>query len=187
MVNKENSYRQSLVRKISDEDNDPGGAGRRRLDAMIESMVAAVRDKCEPCVHAIAAEQRTINMHAEIANWEEEKQRIANNYCFEPKIKLDVGGHTFSTTQTTLTRFPNSMLGAMFSGRHALLKDQDGAYFIDRDGRYFHEILNFLRGATTSTQKSMEHRLSPAELEELKIEADFYGLDDVMFPKPSEI
>lgn len=35
------------------------------------------------------------------------------------------------------------MLAAMFSGRHELLKEEDGCVFIDRDGTHFRlEILN---------------------------------------------
>ena len=32
----------------------------------------------------------------------------------------------------TLQRFPESMIAAMFSGRHKLDVDEDGAFFIDR-------------------------------------------------------
>ena len=113
---------------------------------------------------------------------EEEKKRIANTHAFGPMLKIDVGGHLFTTTTATLTRFPDTMLGAMFSGRHALTPDPNGAYCIDRDGRHFHEILNFLRGSKASTKEQVVQRLSPAALEELKVEADFYGLKDLMFP-----
>jgi len=41
------------------------------------------------------------------------------------------------------------MLAAMFSGRHFVQKDEDGRYFIDRDGTHFRYILNFLRDGNT--------------------------------------
>ena len=56
-------------------------------------------------------------------------------------IRLNVGGKTFCTTIETLTKIPNSMLAAMFSGKYTTIKDETGSYFIDRDGRYFHYIL----------------------------------------------
>ena len=127
--------------------------------------------------------RRTEAMKIEFAKWEEEKKRIAKTHIFEPMVTLNVGGKTFTTATATLTRFPDTMLGAMFSGRHALTPDQNGAYCIDRDGTHFREILNFLRGTTSSTPKLIEGRLSPASLEELKVEADFYGVKDLMFPK----
>ena len=121
-------------------------------------------------------------MSEEVASWELEKKRIASTHIFEPKITLDVGGHLFTTTTATLTHYPDTMLGAMFSGRHALIQDKNGTYFIDRDGTHFREILNFLRGSTASTLKLLRQRLSSGSLEELMVEADFYGLKEVMFP-----
>jgi uracil-DNA glycosylase len=41
------------------------------------------------------------------------------------------------------------MLAAMFSGRHLNSQDEDGRYFIDRDGTHFRHILNFLRDGET--------------------------------------
>ena len=53
-------------------------------------------------------------------------------------VKLNVGGKIYKTTLATLRKDQNSMLSAMFSGRHELKKDEeDGAYFIDRDGKLF--------------------------------------------------
>jgi len=61
------------------------------------------------------------------------------------KVKLDVGGKIFSTSMTTLTNAPNSMLSAMFSGRYNLETDPDGTIFIDRNPTYFEHILDWLR------------------------------------------
>ena len=99
-----------------------------------------------------------------------------STHNFEPIIKLNVGGHTFTTTISALTKFPETMLGAMFSGRHALLKDESGAYFIDRDGRNFHYILNFLRSPETFDIGC----IPSTTMTELKIEVDYYGLKDLM-------
>ena len=60
-------------------------------------------------------------------------------------IPLNVGGYHFVTTLSTLTKDKDSMLAAMFSGRHELDTDSEGRYFIDRDGAYFKEILTYLR------------------------------------------
>ncbi|KAL3856374.1 hypothetical protein ACJMK2_011142 [Sinanodonta woodiana] len=60
-------------------------------------------------------------------------------------ISLNVGGRIFATRLSTLQKYPDSMLAAMFSGRHELDRDDRGRYFIDRDGTYFEYILNFLR------------------------------------------
>ena len=75
-------------------------------------------------------------------------------------ISLNVGGYKFVTTLSTLTKDSNSMLAAMFSGRHHLDTDSEGRYFIDRDGSYFEHILNFLRDSShlPSTKIALEVR-----------------------------
>jgi len=59
-----------------------------------------------------------------------------------------VGGRHFDTTLTTLLKYEDSMLAAMFSGRHLVVKDEEGRYFIERDGANFGHILNFLRDSS---------------------------------------
>ena len=56
------------------------------------------------------------------------------------------------------------MLAAMFSGRHELDTDSEGRYFIDRDGKYFKYILNFLRDGNQlpSADLALEVRIGPA-------------------------
>ena len=61
-------------------------------------------------------------------------------------VYLNVGGARFMTTLGTLRKYPDSLLGAMFSGRHNMLQyDDRGYFFIDRDPVLFGVILQFLR------------------------------------------
>lgn len=88
-----------------------------------------------------------------------------------PKIvHLNVGGMRFMTTLSTLQADGQSMLGRMFSGEHPVLQDEDGSFVIDRDGRHFHHLLNWLRDGTLPIGLSRIDRL------ELLKEADFYQL-----------
>ncbi|CAI0383994.1 unnamed protein product [Linum tenue] len=86
-------------------------------------------------------------------------------------VRLNIGGKKFSTTVDTLTnREPQSMLAAMFSGRHTLCQDSDsGQIFVDRDGKHFRHVLNWLRDGVVPT-------LSDAEYSELMREAEYYQL-----------
>ncbi|KAJ6296747.1 hypothetical protein OIU78_022465 [Salix suchowensis] len=86
-------------------------------------------------------------------------------------IRLNIGGKKFCTTIDTLTqREPDSMLAAMFSGRHTVSEDPDKGYvFIDRDGKHFRHILNWLRDGVVPT-------LADAEYSELMREAVYYQL-----------
>jgi hypothetical protein len=78
------------------------------------------------------------------------------------RVTLNVGGVLYATSRTTLTRYPNSMFAAMFSGRfnndHVDACEDSApdtpstgtnpAYFIDRDGALFSHVLNYLRTGT---------------------------------------
>lgn len=76
----------------------------------------------------------------------EKLSKTLDEVHFGSSVKLNVGGKVYKTTLDTLTKDPDSMLCAMFSGRHKLKPDsEDGAYFIDRDGKLFRYILNYLR------------------------------------------
>ena len=94
-------------------------------------------------------------------------------------IKLNVGGHVFLTSTLTLTRDPDSMLAAMFSGRHKLHTTSDRAVFIDRDGTHFRHILNFLRdgflksGALPDDQSVIQELMAEAEYYQLQGFLDF--------------
>ena len=89
---------------------------------------------------------------------------------FKQRVKLNVGGSRFETTLSTLTRHPESMLAAMFSGRHEVPQDEDGYVFIDRDGTHFHTVLNFLRTGILNVPPSRK------AAEELKCELQYYQL-----------
>ena len=68
----------------------------------------------------------------------EEITKTLNQVHFASNVRLNVGGKMYKTTLDTLRKDPDSMLSAMFSGRFELKADEeDGAYFIDRDGKLF--------------------------------------------------
>ena len=90
-------------------------------------------------------EEEKTTLAEEKREWEEEKERIKKTKTFEKIVNVNVGGSRYTTTLSTLTKYPDSMLGAMFSGRHALVQQEDGSYFIDVDGEPFRYILSFLR------------------------------------------
>ncbi|PVD33083.1 hypothetical protein C0Q70_08532 [Pomacea canaliculata] len=64
---------------------------------------------------------------------------------FPPIIPLNVGGHIYMTRLSTLLKYSDSMLAAMFSGRHRIDRDNNGNYFLDSNGVIFSHILEFLR------------------------------------------
>ena len=89
------------------------------------------------------------------------------------KVNLNVGGQHFTTTVQTLTKDPDSMLAAMFSGRFPLKPAEDGTFFIDRDGTYFRYILNYLRDGKLSLPEGATF------FEEIEAEAEFYQIQGI--------
>jgi len=62
-------------------------------------------------------------------------------------MNLNIGGVKYTTTLNTLLKQPNSLLAKWFADADSVfLKDNDGNYFLDRDGRIFRYILQLLRG-----------------------------------------
>jgi hypothetical protein len=112
----------------------------------------------------------------ETKKWEVEKTALAGVQHFEPIVNLNVGGVRYTTSLETLGRFPDTVIGCMFSGRHALPKGEDGYIFIDRDGMHFRHILNFLR-----SPEDYKVEVGGADVRELQCECKYYGIDELMF------
>lgn len=104
------------------------------------------------------------------------------SYMMTDPVTLNVGGHLYTTSLTTLTRYPDSMLGAMFGGDFPTARDPQGNYFIDRDGPLFRYVLNFLR--TSELTLPLDFK----EFDLLRKEADFYQIEPLIQclndPKP---
>ncbi|OXA61371.1 BTB/POZ domain-containing protein kctd15 [Folsomia candida] len=61
-------------------------------------------------------------------------------------VHIDVGGVIYTSSLETLTRFADSRLSKMFNGSIPIVLDSlKQHYFIDRDGKMFRHILNFMR------------------------------------------
>lgn len=92
----------------------------------------------------------------ELAHKSEASKNIPQNI-----VDLNVGGIRFTTTVSTLTSRGENFFTGLLSGKYGSSKDErcgrdriiqfvanqnySGAYFIDRNGRYFEFILDFLR------------------------------------------
>ena len=66
------------------------------------------------------------------------------------------------------------MLGAMFDGKSEILYNDTGCVFIDRDGKMFEHVLNFLRS---------EKLLLPCKFDNFELiesDADFYQIQPLI-------
>jgi hypothetical protein len=87
-------------------------------------------------------------------------------------IKLNVGGVIFHTAASTLRScaFFDQLLSETFVD----LDTASGEAFVDRDGRYFHLVLNFLRSG------AVELPLPPLTLDGAIAEAEYFNIDSLV-------
>ena len=128
---------------------------KRKEDTIRETLQAEYDKKVKELQETVDKKEEELQesrdeLEAERRDWEEEKERVKQTKVFEKVVTLDVGGTKYRTTLSTLTKYPDSMLGAMFSGRHDLPQQEDGSYFIDRDGEVFKYILMYVRDEESS-------------------------------------
>ncbi|KAL2104002.1 hypothetical protein ACEWY4_000870 [Coilia grayii] len=131
---------------------------------------------CDGHMHLFFVYNSALSMHNSC------KEADGGMFMTKP-VTLNVGGHLYTTTMSTLQRYPDSMLGAMFCGDLPTTRDSQGNYFIDRDGTLFHYILNFLR----TSELILPVDFMKTDL--LRKEADFYQIEPLIQclnnPKPA--
>jgi len=89
------------------------------------------------------------------------------------RVVLNVGGKRFETLVDTLQKYPDTMLGAMFSPRGIVIAvpDDKGEYFFDRDPKLFDIILNFYRHGKVLIPENRSYEM-------VKEELDFFGIGE---------
>ena len=85
-------------------------------------------------------------------------------------IKLNVGGVFFQTNLATLMKDKDSLLVSLVTGKLETCQNNDGFFYIDRDGTRFRHILNFLRDG------EIPEKVYSDMGDELMIEADFFEI-----------
>jgi hypothetical protein len=90
-------------------------------------------------------------------------------------IKLNVGGIKYETTLNTITSNTDSMLANMFSGRHPMKLNDDGYYFIDRDGDIFKYVIKFLRDKKLNIDD-----IDILTIKNIKDEAEYFQIEGLI-------
>ena len=111
------------------------------------------------------------------AIFEDELQRFQDvsdsQFVAEPaaprRVKLNIGGQTYETTDTVLKRDPSSLLAALVGDASPMQADEDGCFFIDRDGMLFRHILRFLRDGVLPANRGL--------LQQLLHESEYFGIE----------
>jgi hypothetical protein len=119
------------------------------------------------------------DLHREIAAMQ--KQQEAQ----QGRVVLDIGGYRYTTSLQTLRRLPGTFFDAYFSGRYTMDRSEDGSIFIDRDGKHFGQVLEYLRDGVVSVAEKDVSELDVSELRWLKREFGFYCIE--LYADPQEV
>lgn len=112
------------------------------------------------------------HVSSEEKEWKEIQKKLAST-ALSGKVILDVGGEKYTTSVETLTREKQTFFTALFSQQWQLERDPDDkTIFIDRDGKLFHYILNYLR----NNRISMDVMENPSLRQSLLLEAEYFHL-----------
>ena len=87
-------------------------------------------------------------------------------------VKFNVGGTVSEVAVSTIQSRPEGLLAKMIDGRFPCGKDESGAYFVDRNPRFFDVVLDVHRDNNV-------YPLAGVTRERVLAELEFYGLQDV--------
>jgi len=135
----------------------------------VESKILEIKRQIDSTSPSTDRRRKKIKLQLEVDELSKEKEEVSKVIDVGEIISLNVGGVIYCTTKATLLKYPGTMLHSMFSGRHTIIKDSDGNYFLDRDGNTFKLILNYLRTGQFPD-------LNRKELLELRAEAEFFSI-----------
>lgn len=106
--------------------------------------------------------------------WEAEKEEIRKLVKYDSEIvNLNIGGTThIQTEKDVLVSVPGSRLAKLFSGMNKL-KEVDGEIFLDRDGKTFEALVNYLR----NERKVFPEFINKNDENHFYKELHFWGID----------
>ncbi|CAH1787265.1 unnamed protein product [Owenia fusiformis] len=92
----------------------------------------------------------------------------------EVVISLNVGGFIYCTTLACMRKYPNSTLGRMFMSQPYVIMDNSDNYFLDRDGKLFRYVLNYIRDGELNLPENFD------EFDQLEKEVSYYKILPLM-------
>jgi hypothetical protein len=145
-------------------------------------------NECSNCLDTIEklhreAGKMTINLEEELANalndekeWQDIKAKLAK-LSTKGIVKLNVGGVSYATGVDTLTREKDTFFTALFSEQWKIERDDnDKSIFIDRNGKLFTYILEYLRTDLVPKDVMKNESLHKSVL----IEAEYFRLHSLI-------
>jgi hypothetical protein len=153
----------------------------------LEGLLATARTRLEGALAEVAREKA--QGLAEVATQKDELRREieamqTHQEQQQGRVELNIGGHYFQTSVQTLRRLPHTFFNAYFSGRYAQDVCLDGSIFVDRDGKHFGHVLEYMRDGVVSVAES-DACPSVSLLRALKREFGYYCIE-LVAEQPAE-
>jgi len=137
------------------------------------------------------AEEARTGFEAERDSLQWEKERMAAGKHMEDILNLNIGGEKIVSVQRkTLCQVEDSMLAVSFSGRwdDSLVRDKDGAIFVDFRPELFMPLLDFLRAKRVQDPTTPVLMPTVREAEEaFQTMLKYYGLESAGQSPPSPL
>ncbi|CAF0818161.1 unnamed protein product [Adineta steineri] len=122
-------------------------------------------------------ENELVNISNEEREWKSIKLKLSTT-SIKGKVILDVGGVKHTTSVDTLTKVKNTFFAALFSKKWELERDpNDNSIFIDRNGKLFEHILEYLRTESVPNDIMINESLR----QRLIIEAEYFCIDNLIY------
>jgi hypothetical protein len=153
---------------------------RIAFDEALTRLVTTARTQLDATLSEVARERakglaevarEKADLHREIAVMHKHKE------AQEGRVLLNVGGYQYETSVQTLRRIPYTFFDAYFSGRYAQDVCADGSIFIDRDGKHFGQVLQYLRDGMVGAADLEASELDVGVFRSLKREFGFYCIE----------
>lgn len=119
------------------------------------------------------------NLQREKKEFEKMKERSTATFIRQDMVTVDVGGEKFKTELRTLARYPDSLFPEVVrvaEEHRPPNKPRCDYIFIDRDGKHFRLVLNFLRQGEEVLRGTYLRNADQHLLHEILCEAKYYKL-----------
>jgi hypothetical protein len=158
------------------------GQLRLRLDQLRDDVISKLNE-CSDCIKSAEtllheSTEITTSLETKLVNTSKDANIKLISTSIKDKIILDVGGEKYTTSIATLTREKDTFFTTLFSKSWKFERDpQDNSIFIDRNGKNFGYILEYLRTDLIPTEVMQDETLR----RNLLIEAEYFRLHSLIF------
>ena len=152
------------------------------LNSELNDELISLKEKLE--ANEVSLGQRIKSIEFREQKWKklqkDSEKIILNQKNNSQLIKINIGGEIFQTLKENLLEFKTSLFALdilrLQSNKNTTIDNEIDELFYDRSATMFPTILNYLRTKTINYKQ-----FTPKELSLLRIEAEYYDIDEINF------